>query len=250
MVRFRSIRSGIKKKPAATSENAEGEPQYSLEGLEGAWIPFGGGQQACPGRLLAKRIMLLSAALLIRDFDLELLVKGGKPDFHSPRFGFSVSKPTAPVPFRLGRPRSSFGPYLEGQTPEFLTVYDQYDIHSWMVTYQYPDFMAKQGSTPIRVLASCSSSYGLERHEYYEPWGQGITRCSGKAIGRFEVLSFIAWALWRYEFKVVGEGQRAVDGTPGLRVPRIDLKKPSLGMSKQVEGDDMVVEVTQRFPKN
>ncbi|KAK8093351.1 hypothetical protein PG997_000036 [Apiospora hydei] len=92
-----------KKKPAATSENAEGEPQYSLEGLEGAWIPFGGGQQACPGRLLAKRIMLLSAALLIRDFDLELLIEGGKPDFHSPRFGFGVSKPTAPVPFRLRR---------------------------------------------------------------------------------------------------------------------------------------------------
>ncbi|KAK8135164.1 cytochrome P450 [Apiospora sp. TS-2023a] len=88
----------------------------------------------------------------------------------------------------------------------------------------------------------------LERHEYYEPWGQGITRCSGKAIGSFEALSFIAWALWRYEFRVVGAGERAADGetvgTAGL--PRIDLKKPSLGMSKQVEGDDMVVEVTQR----
>ncbi|KAK8093350.1 cytochrome P450 [Apiospora hydei] len=313
---------------------------------------------------------------------------------------------------------SFFGPYLEEQTPGFLTVYDQYDINSWMATYQYPDFMAKSVTVPRERVVKGITAYldtprkkrrggvayvneledemrqagldtdtcarvlfiilwgtnsnvqlttfwcmvhlledaslraavraeiapfmtatadngedfaeplrlglcescpllnsvfneilrfyntgssvrqttrevridgrrvpgdttillprrhlllapeafgpdahtvdpyrffrdkGLERHEYYEPWGQGITRCSGKAIGRFEVLSFIAWALWRYEFKVVGEGQRAVDGTPGLRVPRIDLKKPSLGMSKQVEGDDMVVEVTQRFPEN
>lgn len=49
----------------------------------------------------------------------------------------------------------------------------------------------------------------IERHAYYRPFGQGITQCSGKTIGRYEVLSFVAWALWRYEFKVVLEVKRA-----------------------------------------
>ncbi|CAH0038131.1 unnamed protein product [Clonostachys solani] len=86
----------------------------------------------------------------------------------------------------------------------------------------------------------------LERHEFYRPFGQGITLCSGKKIGRFESLSFVAWALWRFDIKEVRAGQRASDGTAGLVVPRLDLQKPSLGISKQVEGDDMVLEVSSR----
>lgn len=86
----------------------------------------------------------------------------------------------------------------------------------------------------------------LDRHEYYRPFGGGITLCSGKAVGRYEVLSFVAFALWRYDFEVVPEGVTAGDGTRGMAVPRIDLKKPSLGVSKQVEGDDMIVIVKKR----
>ncbi|KAI1821858.1 cytochrome P450 [Xylaria intraflava] len=86
----------------------------------------------------------------------------------------------------------------------------------------------------------------LEKHEYYHPFGQGITRCSGKIIGRFEVLSFVAWTLWRYEFVVIPETQKAVDGTQGMAMPRIDFGKPSLGISKQVEGDDLVIQIQKR----
>lgn len=85
----------------------------------------------------------------------------------------------------------------------------------------------------------------IERHENYRPFGQGITHCSGKTIGRYEVLSFVAWAIWRYKLKVVPESQRAIDGSKGKAVPRIDLKKPSLGISKQIEGDDLVLEVRE-----
>ena len=86
----------------------------------------------------------------------------------------------------------------------------------------------------------------LDRHEYYRPFGGGITLCSGKTVGRYEVLSFVAWALWRYDCEVVPNGGQAVDGTKGMGIPRIDLKKPSLGVSKQVEGDDMVVMLRRR----
>ncbi|CAH0038134.1 unnamed protein product [Clonostachys solani] len=88
---------------AEKAEKAEGGPYFSSEGLEGAWFPYGGGQHACPGRLLAKRIMLLTSAMLISNFDIEIRAGKEALEFGSPRFGFGVSKPSGPVPFRIRR---------------------------------------------------------------------------------------------------------------------------------------------------
>ncbi|GCB28270.1 cholesterol 7-alpha-monooxygenase [Aspergillus awamori] len=75
--------------------------QFTVQGLEGIWIPYGGGQNACPGRLLAKRIMLLTTAMMVTMFDVELLEP--IPHFDSRRFGFGVRKPVTKVPFRIRR---------------------------------------------------------------------------------------------------------------------------------------------------
>lgn len=60
------------------------------------------GQHACPGRTLAKRIQLISAAMLLQHFDIQL-----PPEqdvcFGNERFGFGVSKPLQPIPFRIRR---------------------------------------------------------------------------------------------------------------------------------------------------
>ncbi|KAI0513197.1 cytochrome P450 [Xylaria bambusicola] len=87
----------------------------------------------------------------------------------------------------------------------------------------------------------------LEKHGYYRPFGHGITQCTGKMIGRFEVLCFVAWAVWRYEFVVLSGTSKATKSKQGIQIPRIDLKKPSLGMSKQVEGDDLVLQIWKRI---
>lgn len=85
----------------------------------------------------------------------------------------------------------------------------------------------------------------LERHEFYRPFGGGITSCRGRTIGKREVLTFVALALWRYDMQVVEPGQEAL-GIKGMPFPRVDTAKPSLGISKQVEGDDIIVKVTAR----
>ncbi|RAL05357.1 cytochrome P450 [Aspergillus ibericus CBS 121593] len=69
---------------------------FTVQGLEG-------GQHACPGRLLAKRIMLLTSAMMVTMFDVELLTPASTLRFQSGRFGFGVRKPVAPVPFRIRR---------------------------------------------------------------------------------------------------------------------------------------------------
>ncbi|EED13965.1 conserved hypothetical protein [Talaromyces stipitatus ATCC 10500] len=77
--------------------------KFTIEGLEGIWIPYGGGQHACPGRVVAKRIMLLTSAMMVTMFDVELLASVSALRFSSPRFGFGVRKPSKQVPFRIRR---------------------------------------------------------------------------------------------------------------------------------------------------
>lgn len=94
-------------------------------------------------------------------------------------------------------------------------------------------------------LSRFSRDKSLERNAYYRPFGGGTTLCSGRFLGKREVLAFVALALWRYEIQPVKVGEETV-GVKGMPFPRLDERKPSLGISKQVEGDDLIVKVTNR----
>ena len=77
-------------------------PRFSLEGLEGAWIPYGGGQRICPGRHFAKQEMLLTLALLCSKFEIDMgdtSIRGPKHDWHG--FGFGALSPSTPTPFKI-----------------------------------------------------------------------------------------------------------------------------------------------------
>lgn len=62
-----------------------------------------GGHHACPGRVLAKRIMIISCALITTMFDIEILAGENNLEYGSPRFGFGVRKPKGQVPFLIRR---------------------------------------------------------------------------------------------------------------------------------------------------
>ncbi|KAF1345621.1 cytochrome P450 [Lizonia empirigonia] len=49
------------------------EPVFSTQGLDGIWIPYGGGYGACPGRLFAKKLILYLSALMVTRYDVEVL---------------------------------------------------------------------------------------------------------------------------------------------------------------------------------
>lgn len=75
--------------------------RFSLKGSEGAWLPYGGGSNECPGRFFAKQEMLLTAALLIGNFKIELEGCAAEVDWRY--FGTGVLGVKGRQPFRLRR---------------------------------------------------------------------------------------------------------------------------------------------------
>lgn len=78
-------------------------PRFSDDGLAGIWIPYGGGQNICPGRHFAKQEILLTLATLFSCFDMELI--GPAPRIDWKTFGTGVLAPKGSVRFRIKRAR-------------------------------------------------------------------------------------------------------------------------------------------------
>jgi cytochrome P450 len=78
-------------------------PKFSTKGLDGAWIPFGGGTQMCPGQKLAKAEIFLAVATLLANFDIELKDPAVAMSVNWWHFGTGVAKPADKLPFRVRR---------------------------------------------------------------------------------------------------------------------------------------------------
>ena len=90
-----------KRRLQAYQRSGPNEVHSSREGLEAAWIPYGGrisGYHACPGRVLAKRIMLLSFATIATFFKVDILADKESLGFGSLRFGFGIPKSRGRLP--------------------------------------------------------------------------------------------------------------------------------------------------------
>lgn len=86
---------GVDSKPTASTQSPL---EFSLNGTEGAWIPYGGGSNACPGRFFAKQEMLLTAAMLIGNYNIQLN-KRAEVDWRY--FGSGVLGVKGKQPFKL-----------------------------------------------------------------------------------------------------------------------------------------------------
>ena len=81
------------------------DPRFTMEGLTGAWLPFGGGPRQCPGRNFAKQEIIISFATIVASFEIESLEKDrtsqGVPDMKY--YGLGTFPPKRKVPFRIRR---------------------------------------------------------------------------------------------------------------------------------------------------
>jgi cytochrome P450 len=98
-----SPRSGPLRKPKRRpNAAANGSPYFSLEGCTWNWIPFGTGRSQCAGRHFAKSEILLTTAIFLSAFDIELLTDK-LPSEDQASSGLGTSYPKGKVPFRIRR---------------------------------------------------------------------------------------------------------------------------------------------------
>ncbi|KAE8330692.1 cytochrome P450 [Aspergillus sergii] len=93
-------------KPNAHSRS-KSEPEEDFTGgpanHAGAWMPFGGGYHACPGRQFAKVIVMLSTVMLVIGYDVEVLTDVRELKVSMRNFGFGVSRPAERIKARIKR---------------------------------------------------------------------------------------------------------------------------------------------------
>ncbi|QMW47793.1 hypothetical protein G4B11_011311 [Aspergillus flavus] len=85
----------------------------------------------------------------------------------------------------------------------------------------------------------------LLRKVEFRGFGGGTTLCSGRVVGRHQVLAYLALLFWRYDLEVIGPDQEVL-GVRGKGFPRLDEAKPSLGPGKPIDGDDQILRLTRR----
>lgn len=86
-------------------DTAPQRPKFSLNGMAGAWIPYGGGIHQCPGRHWVKIQILSSFALFCSAFDIELLNPALDPQMNTAKYGLGAMGPKNQTPFRIRRKR-------------------------------------------------------------------------------------------------------------------------------------------------
>lgn len=84
---------------------------------------------------------------------------------------------------------------------------------------------------PERFLKNPSLAKNLS----FRPFGSGTTHCPGRFLAQKEVLTFIAVALGRFDV------HKSIEGSRRYFFPRLELKKPCLGIMAPIKGDDVEV---------
>ena len=88
-------------------EGSAPRQKFSLDRYRGAWIPFGGGIHQCPARHWIKTQMLLSLAVIVSSFEIEVLCndsiggKGKEVEVDVGRDGLGALYPAGKVGFRI-----------------------------------------------------------------------------------------------------------------------------------------------------
>ena len=85
---------------AKTTTN-NNEPKFISSGLANAYMPFGVGERACPGRFFARREILTFCAQVVHQFDIEILSNETNFQLSSKFYGLGTQRPLHNIPCRV-----------------------------------------------------------------------------------------------------------------------------------------------------
>ncbi|KAH8702826.1 cytochrome P450 [Phaeosphaeriaceae sp. PMI808] len=95
--------SALSTDPSQGTDSSKNSWSFSLGGLEGVWIPFGGGPRTCPGRHLTKHHIIITMAVMATLFDVDIMASESSLRMSDGNHGFGTLLPTGRVPFRIRR---------------------------------------------------------------------------------------------------------------------------------------------------
>ena len=78
----------------------------------------------------------------------------------------------------------------------------------------------------------------LTKSPYFRPFGGGRTYCPGRYLAKAEVLSCVGLMLTRFD--ITAAGHQVVS------FPRLEEKRPCLGIMSPVAGGDLIIEARER----
>lgn len=84
-------------------EDKQQSPKFSLDGTDGSWVPYGGGSRMCPGRHFAKKELIVTMAIFLTVFEIELLPRNDWIQHDMRYFMFGVMHPKGAIPARIRR---------------------------------------------------------------------------------------------------------------------------------------------------
>ena len=91
--------------PVSNKDSGDSKERFSDAGLAGNWTSFGGGEHKCPGRFFARDIGIVTLAVLLGEFEVQL-IDGEAARVFDPvhkREAFGTKKPSGKVAARIRR---------------------------------------------------------------------------------------------------------------------------------------------------
>ena len=82
------------KTPASPTEG-----EYVSSGLADSFIPWGIGERSCPGRGIARRVIITVVAIMVERYDIEILSSDLR--INTALDGLGTQRPLRPIPFRI-----------------------------------------------------------------------------------------------------------------------------------------------------
>lgn len=90
----------------------------------------------------------------------------------------------------------------------------------------------------------------LERHLAYRPFGGGVWYCPGRHLAKQEIFMAIAFLLYRYDVELAPRNPHwmftGARSPQPQKMPRMDEKKPGIGVVSPVSGDDFILRLRKR----
>lgn len=92
---------GDRSEETARTSSDPTKVKFVSSGLANSFMPWGIGERTCPGRGIARREIIAICAMMVDQFDIEILSTDATFDLNSAFYGIGTQRPLKGIPFKV-----------------------------------------------------------------------------------------------------------------------------------------------------